>query len=655
MAIIMLLLAVVAELTGPFIAKKIIDVHILGIEKPWNEVQIASKQSVLYQGHRYKRSDHFVPGEAKGKEVRILQVGTTYIFVPQSVPEGGQRSFENQQLTMKNGDNLHTYPAKEISAKELWSFYQPQFNGMIMLLVLYLGLMVVASGFEYGRVYFLQSSANRVIQQMRDDVYHHIHKLPMKYFDQNPAGSVMSRVTSDTESVKELFISVMSSVVSGSVYLVSIFVALFILNVKLAWICTLIVPCLILWIILYRKLATTYNRVNREHLSRIHGSLNEMIRGIPLIHAFGRQKTFEEKLGHTNEQYYRSQTKLLSLDALTSYSLANVLKSLVLALVIWYFGGASLGPASAITFGVVYAFVDYIGRMFQPVVGIVNQLSNLERSLVAAERVFELMDIFGTDLIEVGTPISRTQGNVAFENVWFSYTTDDPVLKNISFEAKSGETIAFVGHTGAGKSSIVNALLRFYEIEQGLITIDDVDTRQMSLQQIRQCVGIVLQDTVLLSGTIASNISLNHPKVRREQIVEALIQVGGAHLIQSLPLGLDEPVIDQGSTLSIGQRQMVAFARALIYNPAILILDEATSNMDTETEAMIQSALDVVSKERTTFIIAHRLSTIRRADQILVIQHGEIVERGNHEQLMDLGGVYAQMNQVQRSLEKVIG
>jgi len=529
---------------------------------------------------------------------------------------------------------------------ELIGFYKPEMKGIFILMGGYLALLIVACIFEYGRIYYLQTSANRVIQKMRMDVYNQIHRLPINYFDTLPAGKVVSRVTNDTEAVKDLFVNVLANFFSGTVYITGIFVALFLLDVRLALVCLIIVPILILWIYVYRRFATQYNRIIRSKLSDINGLINESIQGMTVIRAFRRQKDTEQEFEEMNEQHYHYRTKMLNLNALTSHNLVNVLRSLALAVVIWYFGSRSFDIGGAISFGVIYAFVDYLGRMFQPIVGMVNQLAQLEQALVSAERVFELMDQPGTDVAE-GT-LDRYQGNVKFDNVSFAYKEEEYVLKNISFEAKQGQTVALVGHTGSGKSSILNVLFRFYDVQKGAITVDGVNVQDIPKQLLRQHMGIVLQDPFLFTGTIASNVSLDDPSISREQVEKALRDVGAERILASLPKGFDEPVIEKGSTLSAGQRQLVSFARALAFNPAILILDEATANIDTETEAIIQSALDVVKKGRTTFIIAHRLSTIRSADQILVMHRGEIVEKGNHEELMQHKGRYYQMYQLQQ-------
>ncbi|MBR3207845.1 MAG: ABC transporter ATP-binding protein, partial [Bacillus sp. (in: Bacteria)] len=340
------------------------------------------------------------------------------------------------------------------------------------------------------------------------------------------------------------------------------------------------------------------------------------------------------------------QRKMLHLNSLLSHNLVNLLRNLAYVALIWYFGGASLSATGIVSIGVLYAFVDYLNRLFQPITGIVNQFSRLELARVSSERVFRLLDEPGT---EVEEPVQKKlEGHVQFKDVTFAYNEGKNVLKNITFEAKKGQTVALVGHTGSGKSSIMNLLLRFYDIQQGDILIDGESIYDQSRQTLRKQMGIVLQDPYLFSGTIASNVSLGNEDIKRETIESSLKQVGAAELLKHLPEGFDEPVVEKGSTLSSGERQLISFARALAYDPAILILDEATANIDTETEAIIQRALDVVKEGRTTFVIAHRLSTIKKADMILVLEKGEIVERGSHEQLMQQEGLYAQMYELQK-------
>ncbi|MFC5450488.1 ABC transporter ATP-binding protein [Paenibacillus aestuarii] len=645
-ALAFLAVAIAAELAGPFIAKQMIDRHILGIEKPWYETVSATKtdHAVAYGGVFYKRSDYFSEGEARGKEVRILQVGSDFVMVDQAVAFDGRRQFTGGKLTITQGQDHAEYAAKKLSNTELFSFYAPEFGNLMKLAGLYVILIVIGAVFTYGQRYLLQSAANRIIQRMRNDVFAQTSRLPINYFDNLPAGKVVSRITNDTESVRDLYVQVLANFFTGAIYIVGIIAALFFLDYHLALITLPIIPMLYIWIIVYRKFASRYNYEIRERISLINAMINESIQGMAIIQAFRRQKETVKEFEQLNDEYTRYQNKMLSLNSMTSHNLMNVIRNLFFFGLIWYVGGSTLN--NVITVGVLYAFVDYLNRMFHPMVGIVNQLPNLERALVSADRVFELLDEQGTDVAE-GTA-ERYSGHVEFEHVRFAYKDGEYVLKDISFEAKQGQTVALVGHTGSGKSSILNLLFRFYDVKEGRITIDGTDVRDMPKQLLRQHMGIVLQDPFLFTGTIASNVSLDDPAITRERVEQALRDVGAAEMFTSLPHGIDEPVIEKGSTLSAGQRQLISFARALAFDPAILILDEATASIDTETEAVIQAALDVLKKGRTTFIIAHRLSTIKNADQILVLDHGEIVERGNHDELMSQLGRYYQMYQLQQ-------
>ncbi|MGG3471184.1 ABC transporter ATP-binding protein [Neobacillus pocheonensis] len=651
-ALIMLTISVVTDLAGPFIAKKVIDQHILGIESKWYESGNGEK-SVQYNGHFYKREKYFASGEQKGPEIRILQVGTKFVFVGQKLDYDGKRTFKEGTIVIKKGDQEAEYPAKILKGSELLKFYQPEILGIIQLLIIYFGLLVVSAIFQFGEHFLLKKSANRIIQKMRDDIFGHIQRLPIQYFDNLPAGKVVARITNDTEAIRELYVTVLSTFFTSAIYITGIYVALFILNVKLAAICLILLPILYIWTLVYRKYASKYNRVIRSRNSDINAMINESIQGMTIIQAFSREKQTKEEFEQLNHEQFTFQNKLLSLNSLTSHNLVGILRNLIFVAFIWYFGAQALLPDNIISLGMLYAFVDYINRLFQPVQGIVNQLANLEQALVAGERVFKLMDEQGEN---VSTErISRFKGNVTFDNVSFGYKDGEYVLKNINFEAKHGETVALVGHTGSGKSSIMNLLFRFYDCQKGKIMIDGKDIESESRQTVRNHMGIVLQDPYLFTGTIASNVSLNDPAISREKVEKALKDVGAEKVFKNLDNGYDEPVIEKGSTLSSGQRQLISFARALAFNPAILILDEATSSIDTETEALIQEAMDVLKKGRTTFIIAHRLSTIRNADQILVLDRGTIVERGTHDELMAGKGKYYQMYQLQQGGSELAG
>lgn len=644
-ALLMLTISAGADLAGPFIAKNIIDQHILGIESVWYETG-SGKKTVQYNGKFYKREKYFSNHEQKGKQVRILQVGSKFVFLNEKLSFDGERSLQNGLLTVQRSTKTAKYKVVVLKENELLTFYKPEIPGIIQLLTIYLGLLVVSSIFQYGQRFYLQKSANRIIQKMREDVFGHIQRLPIRYFDNLPAGKVVARITNDTEAIRELYVTVLATFFTSAIYITGIYVALFILNVKIAAVCLLLLPVLYAWMLIYRKYASKYNRVIRSRNSDINAMVNESIQGMSIIQAFRREKDTQGDFEKLNNEQFMYQNKLLSLNAMSSHNLVGVLRNLIFVAFIWYFGGQSLSPSAFISLGMLYAIIDYINRLFQPVQGIVNQLANLEQALVAGERVFKLLDEPGENVSS--ERISRFKGNVKFDNVSFGYKEGENVLKNLDFEARQGETIALVGHTGSGKSSIMNLLFRFYDCQKGKITIDGKDIESIPRQSIRHHMGIVLQDPYLFTGTIASNVSLNDPSISREKVEKALKDVGAEKVFRNLENGFDEPVIEKGSTLSSGQRQLISFARALAFNPAILILDEATASIDTETEALIQVAMDVLKKGRTTFIIAHRLSTIRNADQILVLDRGRIVERGSHDELMALMGKYYQMYQLQK-------
>ncbi|WP_170006604.1 ABC transporter ATP-binding protein [Bacillus fonticola] len=648
LALFMLAISVAAELAGPFIAKTIIDDHIVGIETPWVEVAEEDDDTVPYNGELYKREEYVGEGDSlTGDTVRVLQVGMGFYFLNENPPFiDGTREVNGNMMTITQGEDTYTTNVTQLSTQEVVAFFAPEMKRIVGWMVIYFGLLIFASFFQYGQRFYLQKAANRIIYKMRNDVFQHLSRLPVRYFDNLPAGKVVSRVTNDTEAIRELYVQVLANFFSSIVTMIGIFIALFLLEPTLAAMCLVLIPILLIWIKVYRSFASKYNHVIRSKVSEINAMVNESIQGMPIIQAFRRENSTKVEFEEMNEEHFKFQNKMLSLNALTSHNLTWVLRNLVFVGLIWYFGGATLGVGTVVTVGVLYAFVDYINRLFEPINGIVNQLANLELALVAGERVFELMEVDGTEVHDEKT--KRIEGNVAFENVTFGYKAEEPVLHNISFAANKGETVALIGHTGSGKSSILNLLFRFYDPQVGCITIDGENLANIPRQTAREHMGIVLQDPYLFTGTILSNITLNDPRISRERAEEALRAVGGDQVLQHAEKGLDEPVVEKGSTLSAGQRQLISFARALAFDPAILILDEATSNIDTETESIIQHAMDVLKEGRTTFVIAHRLSTIREADQILVLDRGQIVERGSHENLMQAKGKYFAMYQLQK-------
>ena len=649
LGLFLLVLAVGAELTGPYIAKVIIDEHIVAIEKDW--VEVKTDGAVTYDGRQFAKAQDVSKNEIV-RSVSIVQTANGYYFVPKQVASGGERNISGNTMTVTRGDDVYTYDdIQKLTQGQVYDFYSNDLKAIGWLSLIYVILLLVAAGLNWVQQILLQRSAHKIIKRMRLDVFTHLQRLPVRYFDQTPIGKIVSRVTNDTETIRDLYLGVLARVFSGIITMAGILVAMFFLDYRLGLVSLIIIPIVYFWIQLFQKLATKNNFKVRSLVADMNGQLNENIQTMPIIQAYAREKEVLAEFEEKNEENYQTRAKLLRLDALMSHNLSYFLKNLTLALLIWVVGGKSLTNGSFLSLGILYAYIDYVSRLFEPVTQIMNQLSPLQQALVSADRMFQLLDEKG-EPVEQGR-VPRFKGAVSFKDVEFSYEAGNPVLREIQIDARPGATVALVGHTGSGKSSIMNLLMRFYDPSKGQLLIDGQDVTNLPKQAVREHMGIVLQDPFLFTGTIRSNITLGNPDISEARVRQAIEAVGADRFIDRLPNGLDEPVIEKGATLSAGERQLISFARALAFDPAILVLDEATASVDSETEAVIQDALLTLTKGRTTFIIAHRLSTIKDADEILVLDHGRIVERGPHDVLLSASGIYAKMYALQskRNLE----
>ncbi|AFS69774.1 ABC transporter ATP-binding protein [Exiguobacterium antarcticum] len=649
LGLFLLILAVGAELTGPYIAKVIIDEHIVAIEKDW--VEVTEGGAVEYADRQFAKTAD-VPASAVLNKNAIVQSKDGYYFVPEKVVSGGERSVTDGTLTVTRGTDTYRYPdVTQLTQGQVYDFYASDLKAIGWLSLFYIILLLLAAGLNWIQQILLQRSAHKIVKRMRLDVFSHLQRLPVRYFDQTPIGKIVSRVTNDTETIRDLYLGVLARVFSGLITMAGILVAMFFLDVRLGLASLVIIPIVYFWIQLFQKLATENNFKVRSLVADMNGQLNENIQTMPIIQAYAREKEVLAEFEQKNEENYQTRSKLLRLEALMSHNLSYFLKNLTLALLIWVVAGKSLTDGTFLSLGILYAYIDYVSRLFEPVTQIMNQLSPLQQALVSADRMFQLLDEKGED-VEKGR-LPRFAGRVQFKQVEFSYDPGHPVLQQIEIEARPGATIALVGHTGSGKSSIMNLLMRFYDPSAGQLLIDGQDVTTLPKQAVRDHMGIVLQDPFLFTGTIRTNITLGNPSISDERIREAIVAVGADRFIDRLPKGLDQPVIEKGATLSAGERQLISFARALAFDPAILVLDEATASVDSETEAMIQEALLTLTKGRTTFIIAHRLSTIKDADEIIVLDRGQIAERGTHEELLGKHQIYAKMYALQskRNLE----
>ena len=523
--------------------------------------------------------------------------------------------------------------------------YLSNFNQLaVTVLLAYYGLYILQTMVQYvGNLLFARVSYS-IVRDIRRDAFANMEKLGMSYFDKTPAGSIVSRLTNDTETISDMFSGILSSFISAVFIFLTTLYTMLVLDFRLTALVLLFLPLIFLLVNLYRKKSVKIIEKTRSLLSDINSKLAENIEGIRIIQAFNQEKRLQSEFDEINQEHLVYAYRSVALDALFLRPAMSLLKLLGYAVLMAYFGyrGLYLG----ITAGTMYAFIQYINRLFDPLIEVTQNFSTLQTSMISAGRVFALIDERTYEPLQEDGQAKVKEGNIRFEHVCFSYDGKHPILDDISFSVNKGETIAFVGHTGSGKSSIINVLMRFYEFQSGRVLLDDVDIRNYSQEELRKNIGLVLQDPFLYHGTIKSNIAM-YQEISDEQVQAAAAFVDADSFIQELPQGYDAPVSERGSSFSTGQRQLLAFARTVASQPKILILDEATANIDSETESLVQASLAKMRQGRTTIAIAHRLSTIQDANCIYVLDKGRIIESGTHEELLALGGTYHRMYSLQ--------
>ena len=514
----------------------------------------------------------------------------------------------------------------------------------VTILLIYYGLYILQTLAQYvGNLLFARVSYS-IVRDIRRDAFANMEKLGMSYFDKTPAGSIVSRLTNDTETISDMFSGILSSFISAVFIFLTTLYTMLVLDFRLTALVLLFLPLIFLLVNLYRKKSVKIIEKTRSLLSDINSKLAENIEGIRIIQAFNQEKRLQSEFDEINQEHLVYAYRSVALDALFLRPAMSLLKLLGYAVLMAYFGyrGLYLG----ITAGTMYAFIQYINRLFDPLIEVTQNFSTLQTSMVSAGRVFALIDERTYEPLQKNGQAEVKEGNIRFEHVCFSYDGKHPILDDISFSVNKGETIAFVGHTGSGKSSIINVLMRFYEFQSGRVLLDGVDIRNYSQEELRKNIGLVLQEPFLYHGTIKSNIAM-YQDINDEQVQAAAVFVDADSFIQELPQGYDSPVSERGSSFSTGQRQLLAFARTVASQPKILILDEATANIDSETESLVQASLAKMRQGRTTIAIAHRLSTIQDANCIYVLDKGRIIESGTHEELLALGGTYHKMYSLQ--------
>jgi len=519
------------------------------------------------------------------------------------------------------------------------------YHGLLIIILLLTASLIAQSVIQYVMTYAMQYIGQKTLLDLRMQIFKHLQKLALRFFDRTPIGRLVTRVTNDVESLNELFSSGIVMIFSDIFIIVWIFVFMFLMSWDLSLVTLSVLPVLIYGTFLFRRKVRQNYRDVRLHLARLNSYMQEHIGGMSIVQIFNRQKAEFEKFKSINEGYKKANIESIFYYAIF-YPGVEFISSVAVALIIWYGGGEVI--QNTLTIGVLFAFIQYTEMFFRPVRDLSEKYNILQTAMASSERVFKLLD----DETFIRNPaepiqISKVAGQVKFQNVWFAYNSDDYVLKDISFKINAGETVALVGATGSGKTSIINLLTRFYDISKGIILVDGIDITRLDKRELRKHIGLVLQDVFLFSGDIKSNISLGNDEIPFERIENAAEIIGANKFIEQLPNKYNEEVKERGSTLSVGQKQLLSFARALVYDPQILVLDEATASVDTESEILIQQAIEKLLKGRTAIVIAHRLSTVQNADKIIVLHKGQIREMGTHQELLSLKGIYFRLYQLQ--------
>lgn len=649
---ILLLFAITGvELLRPYLIKIAIDDYINAFNRPYLVFEANNAPEtlgVVFEGKRYIRSDEIELDQYPDQPLQqIIHQKAHYYLISGYL--ANEKSFTIEEVsagqvrvTAHNGEQ---FDGRLLTKDDLRIFRMRDADGVFRISMLFLVTILVGFTLNYGQVYLLQWTSQRIIFSIRQQLFAHLEKLSLSFFDRNPVGRLVTRVTNDVETLNEMYTNVLVNLFKDLFMLVGILIVMMRMNFQLALYSFTVLPLIIISSMIFRAKAREAYRNVRLKLARLNATLAENISGMKIVQIFHQEKKKFNEFDDINNQYFQASKQELLAFAIFR-PVMEIISSLGLAVIIW-FGGKEV-IQGAIEFGVLFAFITYIQQFFRPILDLTEKYNILQAAMASSERIFMLMDE-KEGIVNPTAPeqLETVQGSIEFRNVWFAYINEDWVLRDVSFTVKPGETIAFVGATGAGKSSIISLLSRFYDIQKGQILVDGKDIKTLDKYELRRRIGVVLQDVFLFTGDIKSNIRLNDPMISDERIQEVAEYVNADPFIRRLPHGYDEPVTERGSTLSAGQRQLLSFARTLAFDPAVLVLDEATANIDTETEILIQDALKKLIHGRTTLVVAHRLSTIQHADKIIVLHKGQIREMGNHQELLAKEGIYYKLYQLQ--------
>lgn len=629
------------ELYQPKLINRVLDDYLLGVQTVWKKIDTGS---VIYQGNKYDKlpKDEIENLTTLDEVISVLYFDGHY-YVSSGVYNSSEITGYDEETSLLILSDDTKIATNRLSKEELKSFYDPSIPAITRLIIIYGSLTIFIIIFRYFQHVFFLTASMRLTLDIRKDAFAKLNRLPMKYFISEPSGKVVTKITSDSEGVRGLY-QVIFSILTAGISLVMVYVELFRVNLMLSLLTLLATPLILLWMTVYRRVNNKYQHRIREMNSVINAAMAQYVDGIAIIQQFNKEDAMTTEYDNLLTTNYHNKMNALKINSIFGGELLLLIQNGLLALIIYYFGRQFLNQEGAITAGALYLYVTYITKIFDPIREIFANLNSLEDSFVASSRIFDLLDQEEDKYLGFNEK-PHFKGDIKFKDVSFAYD-ESLVLKNINMHVTPGQFIGLVGHTGSGKSTLMILLQRFYDLVDGHILIDDVDFMTYTKQEVRSNIGYVLQEPALFSGTIKSNITFG-VEASDEEVEHVLEMIGAKKFVKDYPDGIHTKLEYLGSNLSTGEKQLLSFARILLRNPAILILDEATANIDTETEILIQNALKVLAAGRTTFVVAHRLSTIRYADNIYVLDDGKIVESGTHDELYNKNGKYRSMYEAQ--------
>lgn len=640
LATVLVLFIIAVELYRPIIIGNAIDQYINGYYHPYVEADVSASDAINWNGLVLSR-DQAVSTADSASFYQIF-LWKDHYYMAENLTRAECTALQNADTSVLK--NYVRKGAQKLTSNDLKVLRQNDFKGILKAGILFLLLLFSGFFLNLADTWLLQKMGQQIVYKLREETFTHIHSLSLSFFNTTPVGKLVTRVSNDTEAVNELFSTILVKLFKNVVKIIGYAVVMLSINVKMAGISFLLLPLVAILTFVFRHLSRKAYQITRNKITELNTFLSEHISGMKLIQIFAREKEKYSEFEGKSMELYRANFREIMTFAIFRPSIYLV--SVIAMILVIRTGSLSVLNGS-LSLGTLFVFITYISSFFEPIQELSEQLGTLQSSIASAEKIFSVLDVKPEIVSPVDPAPVNILGEIEFRHVWFAYEEENYILKDVSFVIHPGEKAAFVGATGAGKSTILNLIGRYFDIQKGQILIDGIDIHEIDLDVLRGAIGQVQQDVFIFTGDIKSNISLNNEAISPDDVRRAAEIVNADPFIQKLPHGYDEPVTERGSTLSAGQRQLLSFARTLAYDPKILVLDEATANIDTETETLITQALARLMDGRTTIMVAHRLSTIQHADKIIVMHHGEIKESGTHQELLVKDGLYKKLYELQ--------